>query len=347
MGEPSFSLGIDENGLGPRLGPLIVTGVLARTTAGGTAIANAKPRGRLSKRLGDSKKLVAFGNAALGEAWAREVSRRTRVGAGAGAPDALIHALAIEERESLRALCPTHHVAQCWSDAGEAFEADHALCKLVSSDLDRLFEAGVEILGVHVAIVCTKRLNLEVERGRSRFDVDLHTMERIALAARARAGSEIYATCGKVGGFDRYGERFGPLAGQLHATVCEGRARSEYTFPGTGTLAFVRDAEDENLLVCMASLIGKWVRDRLMSRIVRFYREPDPDLPDASGYHDPVTTRFIAASALARRSRGVDDGCFQRNRLEIAAVSRPEASTSAPRRGSASRRRPRGTPATR
>jgi hypothetical protein len=66
----------------------------------------------------------------------------------------------------------------------------------------------------------------------------------------------------------------------------------------------------------MASLVGKWVRDLLMARVTRYHRAYDPDLPDASGYHDPVTARFVAASALARKRRGIADACFERERIE-------------------------------
>ena len=69
--DPAVVLGIDENGLGPRLGPLVVTAVVAVTTGEGTARAQARPRGAMRARLDDSKKLVAYGDSALGEAWAR------------------------------------------------------------------------------------------------------------------------------------------------------------------------------------------------------------------------------------------------------------------------------------
>jgi len=137
-------------------------------------------------------------------------------------------------------------------------------------------------------------------------------MERLALDARGRAGQDVVAICGKVGGFNRYPSAFGPLNGRLHAVVQEGRARSEYSVPGLGRIAFVRDADDSHLLVSMASLVGKWVRDLLMARVVRYHRESVPDLPDASGYHDPVTTRFIESTRLVRERRGLPDECFAR-----------------------------------
>jgi ribonuclease HII len=112
------------------------------------------------------------------------------------------------------------------------------------------------------------------------------------------------------------------MSGRLHAVAVEGRARSEYSVPGLGTIAFVRDADASHLLVSMASLVGKWVRDRLMSRIVRYHREHDPELPDASGYHDPVTARFVAATRLSRRRRRHQDDCFERRALPTSATPR-------------------------
>ena len=53
----------------------------------------------------------------------------------------------------------------------------------------------------------------------------------------------------------------------------------------------------------------------MMDRVVRYHREVDDSLPAASGYHDPVTTRFIQATELTRKKRGLPDACFERRAL--------------------------------
>jgi ribonuclease HII len=310
------SVGIDENGLGPRLGPLVVTAVVATTCGEGRKRVEKRPRGRAAGRLGDSKKLVAYGDTALGDAWARAIARRMGL-TGATSPQALVTALSLDPPDALRSLCPTgarqeRHERQCWSTETEAFVAEEALVASVEKDLARLAARGIDVTRAAVVVTCTRRLNDAVERGLSRFDVDLHAMERLALDARARAGRDVVATCGKVGGYNTYPPAFGPLSGRLHAVVVEGRARSEYSIPGLGRIAFVRDADDRHMLVSMASLVGKWTRDLLMNRIVRYHREHDPALPDASGYHDPVTARFVEATRLVRRRRALPDDCFER-----------------------------------
>ncbi len=330
-------VGIDENGMGPRLGPLVVTSIVASTDGDGAKVIRSKPRGAIAERIGDSKKLVAFDDSALGEAWARAIAARS--GIVARTPDELVRAVGLDTDDVLRSPCPRHHADMCWGSEDEAFAAEDHLVARCAKDLEQLEQKGVRVIRTRVAIVCTNRLNEAVARGLSRFDVDLHTMERLVLAARDDVGGEVYALCGKVGGFDFYGDRFGPLAGWLHTALVEGRARSEYHVPGVGRLAFVRDADDTHLVVALASLVGKWVRDHLMRRVVRWHRTFAPELPDASGYHDPVTTKFIAASALVRKERNVAAACFER-----LALSRQEAKATSSARSPKAPRSPKPKP---
>lgn len=316
-----FRIGADENGLGPRLGPMVVTAVLARVTDDGFRVASRKPRGSMAERLGDSKQLVSHGDVALGEAWARALAARgaARVAYddGPGAtPDTLLHAISADDGPTLRSPCPSHVAAQCWSAAGEGFVAPDEMIDTVRGDLDRLAAKGVEVIAVRSVILCPRRMNDALDAGRNRFVQDLHAMERLIADLRRVAGDDVHAVCGKVGGFGKYSDAFGPLGGRLHSVLEEGRARSAYHFPGIGEIAFVRDCDASDLCVAMASMVGKYVREALMGRIVRHYREALPDLPDASGYYDPVTTSFIAATRLVRTSRDVPDRCFERRGAE-------------------------------
>ena len=67
----AWRVGADENGLGARLGPLVVTAVLAEADAAGLAVLGRAPRGKVRDDLGDSKRLVSHADVSLGEAWAR------------------------------------------------------------------------------------------------------------------------------------------------------------------------------------------------------------------------------------------------------------------------------------
>lgn len=306
-----FLLGADENGLGPRLGPMTTTAVLAASRA------RHEPVAAMDSLLGDSKALVRFGESALGEAWARVLAERE--GAHPTSPLELVEHLSLDGRDALRAPCPRGHASMCWGSVARSFEAPEDLVDRCRARAGELAAAGLELRWARTAIVCTRRLNLAADEGRSRFAVDLEAMARLALEARAMTGPiEIDAVCGKVGGYERYQSLLAAhgLAGAV-ASV-EGRARSQYRVEGFGTIAFERDADASHALVALASLVGKWVRDALMDAIGAHFRAGSPELPRASGYHDPVTARFVEATAAARRDASIEDDCFERRRAKPA-----------------------------
>lgn len=328
-------VGVDENGLGPVLGPMLVTGVALRTRG---------PRpSSLGSLVGDSKALVSHADFALGEAWARALLGA--LGGEPSSPAEVVARTSIDDAEVLRAPCPAperpidagHPAALCWppAEADERFVADEALverCRGVVRGWSAEGRVGgrfarrapLELVGVRAAIVCPSRLDDAARAGRHKFLVDLHEMERLSLAlhARGRRGDDepIEAVCGKVGGMDYYSPNFGPLSSRLCAIESEGGLVSSYRFPGLGRFSWLRDADAADPLVGLASIVGKYLRELTMARVVRYLRaaEPDPEaaaaLPAASGYRDPTTKRFILATASTRAARGIPDRCFLRTR---------------------------------
>jgi hypothetical protein len=158
-------------------------------------------------------------------------------------------------------------------------------------------------------------------------------MERLVVSLGGRAQTEILAVCGKVGSMSDYSRYFlGPLSGRLHTTVTEAPSASCYRFAGLGYVSFVRDADAKHPLVMLASLVGKYVRELLVTRVWQHYAEHTPRLsardPDSgssgsgpspsgqpvSGYHDPLTESFVRATALVRRQQRIPDVCFERAR---------------------------------
>lgn len=307
---PAFRVGVDENGLGARLGPLVVTAVLAEVDERGARVLARKPPPRLRNDLGDSKELVSHTDYALGEAWGRAL-----LGDCAGTPTSLFEALSLEGTGALMSPCPEHAHPQCWRNDGERFAAEPADVARLRGHLAWWAERGVHVRAVKSSVVCTKQLNAARGNGGNRFVSDLHAMERLVLGMRETAGSDLLAICGKVGGINDYSKFFGPLSLRLHSVLETGRAVSAYHFPGVGEVRFVRDADERDALVMLASIVGKYVRELLMARVSGFYRD-GAESPGASGYHDPVTARFVLATALQRRRRGIPIDCFERARDE-------------------------------
>ncbi len=307
-GDASWRVGVDENGLGARLGPLVVTAVSAEVSAAGQAVLSRALRGKIRQDLYDSKRLVSHADVTLGEAWARVLT-----GDRWDSPRALFEHLSVEAPESLQKDCPSHIRQQCWGFDGEVFESTEELRARIGGHVDKLRQRGVEVREVLVASTCTQRLNRARQNGHNRFVSDLHAMERLLLELRQRSGRDIVAVCGKVGGMTDYDRFFGPLSGHLHAPLLVSRKKSSYHFPGIGEINFVQDADARDPLVMLASLVGKYVRELLMARISRFHADND-ESDKVSGYHDPRTSAWVKATLGRRRSLRVVDDCFERAR---------------------------------
>jgi ribonuclease HII len=305
-----WHVGIDENGLGPQLGPLVVTSVMARVTDAAHRALHERAASFLHERLDDSKALVAHGDVTLGEAWARAVAKQC--GLEVASPDGLVEALALHPRTQRLQKCAGAAAEQCWSTEAEAFAASEAQLAQADADLQALAHRGLEVSWARCNLVCVRALNDARQRGIGRFDADLHAMEELIVGARSAADGELEAVCGKVGGLQRYVPSMRILGDRLHVVLGEERACSAYRFPGIGTVQFVRDADGAHPLVALASLVGKYVRELLMARIVRFYQRQVPELAGASGYNDPVTDRFVRSTRSLRRKSGVPTGCFRR-----------------------------------
>ncbi len=305
----SFYVGIDENGLGPQLGPLIVTSVLARVSEEAASRMESEPHVFLHQRLADSKKLVDHRHVVLAEAWARVLGPR---GPKVRDPSELLEGLTLETMRELQSQCPEAALSQCWGIEEEGFVANATHLAQAQEDLERLRQLGIEVVWTRSSITCVLRMNQARSMGVGRMDLDLRAMEALILAARRRAGEELVARCGKVGGLMRYSSKFTLLSGHLATTMEESRSESAYRLAGLGRVHFLRDAEERDPLVSLASLVGKWVREVLMGRIVRFHRQRVAGLPDASGYNDPVTDRFVRDTQQHRSRLGIPDACFVR-----------------------------------
>ncbi|MGC4067880.1 MAG: hypothetical protein QM784_25150 [Polyangiaceae bacterium] len=310
-------IGIDENGLGSHLGPLVVTSVSAQITGRNSGRRPTRSADESSEFvatsafLDDSKRLVSHHDVRLGEAWTRVL-----VGPEARSPGALVHALSLYPLEELQEPCPSHVRSQCWEGRNEGFEASDDLMRSVTDMRERLAEAGLRVTQVFSALHCTRRLNQELARGNHRFLVDLHAMERLILAHHAQVKHRVVAVCGKVGGMRDYPKFFGPLGGRLHTVVEQEPSRSVYDFPGLGELRFEQDADARDPLVMIASLVGKYLRELFMARIASRYFDEATPANRPSGYHDKVTQAFVSSTELLRKQRRVPFDCFERKRAQ-------------------------------
>ena len=303
---PALQVGVDENGLGPRLGPMIVTGALVAVGDVEAFDAAARAAG-----IGDSKAVGAHGAMRHLEGTVLALLE-VHLGLRPANFSELSAALCMQDDAALRALCPTGDAPRMCFGAPVPLPAFDGVVTEARRDAARaLLDAGGALRAVRYFSVCNRRLHVEQDHGRSRFDVDLARMVDLVAALRREAGAPVRAVCGKVGGRKRYAqelERLSPLV----AIEEESRRRAAYRVPSVGSVAFVQDADASDAAVGLASLVGKYVRELSMLRIHRDLVGGVPDLRPASGYHDPVTTRYIQATTLVRAARHIPDDCFER-----------------------------------
>lgn len=302
---PMRVVGVDENGLGPRLGPLVAT---AATLEVRRYDAPTLQWFGAQLGLGDSKKTSGFGKMAAAEGFALAVAER-ELGRVPKDVDALLEALSLDGLLGLRAPCPDRASRdQCWSAPASlpAFGGD---VEQGHNQLEALASAGVRITRVRTTLSCAGVLNAAVDEGRSKLRVDLSMFERLVIDARHATKRNLVAYCGMVGGiraYEDYFERFTDVTRQADDD------HEVFQVARVGQVRFEKKADDRHLPVGIASMIGKVVRELTMGRIVRYYQDRDDSLGGASGYHDPVTGRFVASTRDARRRLKVATDCFER-----------------------------------
>src|SRR4051794_10839482 len=169
-------VGVDENGLGPLLGPLVTTAVTLE-------VARYQPErhGGIGRELGidDSKATAGFGQMRVAEGLALAVFERLW-GHTARDVDALFEGLLLDRPGVLRGHCPSRSQAQCWSVqprvpclGGDVAEGREILAGLRTR--------GVHLVHVRSAVACTGTLNRLLRAGQTRVEVDLELMERLVI----------------------------------------------------------------------------------------------------------------------------------------------------------------------
>ena len=300
-------LGVDENGLGPRLGPLIATAVTLELPE----YARARLR-RIGARvgIGDSKTTSGFGNMAQAEGLALALIERLHGHVPADV-DELLACVSLDGVPQLQAGCPSGSFPQCWS-RGVRLPAFGGELAAGRKALARLDKHAVHCVAARSVVACARVVNAERKRLGSRTTIDLSLFERLVLSARAPVPGDLEVVLGMVGGIRDYERYFERLAGRQVRLLARSRGIATYAVEGVGRLSFEVDADDRHLPVAMASMLGKYLRELCMERQNRFYAEHLRELPRASGYYDQVTARFIRESRALRKRLVIASECFER-----------------------------------
>ena len=320
--------GIDEAGYGPMLGPLCVGMVLLRVD--GADPADGAPP------LWDRLEAMVARN--LREARGRIVvddSKRLK-----GARDARGHPLRHLERGVLGFLAasdpaealsvPEDDAALLWRLGASPpprpwYEGrvelpvgnDAGGLRIDAARLRRtLADAGVTVVAMRVELVDAAELNAGVARAGSKSAVNLETALRLVEAARrASPGEHPRIILDRHGGRTRYREELARAwPGARVDVVAEDPALSRYRLEdaaGPATISFAQEADGRHLPVALASMIAKYARELLMTRMNRWFAGHRPGLAPTACY---VTDgrRYLAEIEPVLRELRLDEDALVR-----------------------------------
>ena len=303
-------IGVDEAGLGPNLGPLVIGLTLWRTAGDPhdadplrdlpTILSPTPAPGRVC--VADSKALYGPGRG-LGE-----LARSARVAAAVCG-----HAPATAG-QWLAALGspPPDPAAQPWfADLAAPLPAADGIADLAAAWRTAGVAAGLELVAVRADAVFAPRFNaLLPARGKG----GLLTAASLGLLAAAwDPGTDPPARveCDKHGGRNFYAASLADAFGELPAVIREGPGGSEYALAGgRGRVAF-RPRGEAFGPVALASLVAKFTREVFMQRFNEWWAGRAPGLKPTAGYPTDAR-RFADDTAAARRSLGIGEEAFWR-----------------------------------
>jgi ribonuclease HII len=297
-------VGIDENGLGPLLGPMVVTAAAFETDVYDAdkfwQVCGAGLAADDSKKIFSSKKLATAEAATLD--WLDLL--------GVNVPTTL----ELIERLSLPLSCklpcgrnmpgycrPIERRLPIWATETEP----------IGRKRERFLEAGFAPYAVRSFSVCTGAYNVLTQgSGINKFHLDFNLMIQLIKTFKAGYSGDVVALCGKVGGTRKYGAWIDEANVGLWSILDENPALSTYRISGLGTVSFIRDGDGTHLPIAVASMVGKYVREVAMLDLNEYLG--DSSIRRASGYRDPVTKEFVRATKDRRAGLGMPDECFIR-----------------------------------
>jgi len=289
-------VGIDENGLAPRLGMFCVTAAAFRCKK---YTPQKFWKEFKSSGIVDSKLMMSSGKAQKGKLAVLEFLRAYKNFIPKSWNEFLSE-VSFSKLDDLRKNCGERNF--CWVyDEEINFEAEKPK---ISSE--------AEFLDVKVNFACPKIFNSAIKRTKNKLAFEVEILEDFFRFFTDKYRENILFLCGKVGGIKKYEKFFRFLKSFKILEKKEGED-SVYVFENF-EIRFIKSAEGKHFPVALASVFGKVVREIFIERMNKFFQQHLPNLPFASGYHDRSTDRFIKEASLFLEKEGISEDCFLRKK---------------------------------
>jgi len=294
-----FVIGIDENGLGPRLGMFCLTASVFECKNYDPA-AFRKIFGAAGVK--DSKQILSSRKMEKG----REIVLsflKSLDGETPSSWDAFLRRVGFLKISEYKKKCRKNCLPLCWNNT-ESLEGNCALP-------DLKLNASAKLKEIKVLYYCPKMFNEGIKRRSTKTALEFEMLERFFSKYRALYGKNVLYICGKLGGTKKYERFFDFLRNFKLVRKAEGK-NSFYEFKNFGRVEFVMDAEEKHFPVALSSVFGKVVREIFVRRMNSFFKKYIPTLKNASGYNDRITADFILKTSALRKKLKIPDDCFIR-----------------------------------
>lgn len=290
-------VGIDENGFGPQLGPLVVT----------ASMVYAEDIDSLRQSsLKESKKICASGKMEICEMIALSFYELLNEDVPSSADEFLSSILIPQKDECLSPLspCSPDFPIPCWV---KAEEIDSGI------GYNYLEEGYINLLEIKSIALCPGRFNSRLDVFTSKHSLEYSLYEElISYFLEEYPRDRILFLCGRIGSTKDYSPFFKRF--QLSSLGEKEGGETRYRLPGRGEVRFITDGDEKYFPITLSSIIGKYIRELYVEQMNRFFRSHLPHLPYCSGYRNDKTKQFIEGTKELRAKLGIPDECFLRRK---------------------------------
>ncbi|PIU18643.1 MAG: hypothetical protein COT16_01565 [Elusimicrobia bacterium CG08_land_8_20_14_0_20_44_26] len=303
-----FVIGIDENGLGPRLGVFCVTASVFECVK--------YDRGKFWKCAGktgvaDSKKIVFSGRTKKGRGIA-SIFLKSASGKIPSDERKFVGRLSFSGCEPFNKKCPQICAGMCRGQA-KPFETPPEVDVSAQKVRKIMKKNGIRFLGSDTYIMCPRELNRDLKKYPGKTAVEFSILEKFFAKYRQKYGGELHFLCDKLGGVKNHRNYFDYLKKFRINAFEEGR-NSFYEVENFGKIEFIQNGDSLHFPVALSSIFGKVVREIFVERMNDFFIPKIAGLTRVSGYNDDLTAEFIKRTFFLRKKLKIPDECFLRSR---------------------------------